>query len=120
MRYKLELNKGDLKALNRKVGQLEALNKKGLSGAIKKAAATASNTAKRKAPVDTGNLRSQIGFERSPDGKGVVIFSNAPYSGYVEFGTRFQREQPYFMPAVRVAVKDLIIDLDRLIKKAVR
>jgi len=120
MKYKLDINQNDLRELKRKVRDLRAIDERGLSGALKSSANTAVNIAKRKAPVDTGNLRSQIGFERSPDGKSVEVFANAPYSGYVEFGTRFQREQPYFMPAVRLAMAQLLREVDRLIKKAIR
>jgi len=120
MRYKIEINQADLRNLNRKVRDLRAIDEKGLSGALKMAATTASNTAKRTAPVDTGNLRSQIGFERSPNGKGVEVFANAPYSAFVEFGTRFQKAQPYFMPAIRLAMAQLQRDLQHLINRAIR
>lgn len=120
MKYSLNINPADLKELRRKVRDLRAIDEKGLSGALKTAGANASNQAKRSAPVDTGNLRGQIGFERSPDGKSVEVFANAPYSGYVEFGTRYQRAQPYFMPAIRRAIRQLNDDLERLINKAIR
>jgi len=120
MKYKIDINAADLRLLRKKVSDLRAIDEKGLSGALKSAAATASNTAKRSAPVDTGNLRSQIGFERSPDGKSVEVFANAPYSGYVEFGTRYQRAQPYFRPAIIKALRQLDADLKRLINKAIR
>lgn len=119
MKYKLDINQTDLKALRKKVRDLRAIDERGLSGALKSAANTATNISKRKAPVDTGNLRNQIGYERSPDKKSVEVFSNAPYSGYVEFGTRFQNAQPYFMPAVRLAMAQLQRELERLIKKAI-
>ena len=120
MKYSLNINPADLKELRRKVRDLRAIDEKGLSGALKAAGAEASNSAKRSAPVDTGNLRSQIGFERSPDGKSVEVFANAPYSGYVEFGTRYQRAQPYFRPAIIKALAKLNADLTRLINKAIR
>jgi HK97 gp10 family phage protein len=132
MKYKIQINAADLKVLNRKVRDLRAIDEKGLSGALKAAAATASNQAKINTRAikghyrngkfirSTGNLRSQIGFERSPDGKSVEVFANAPYSGYVEFGTRFQRAQPYFRPAIIKALRQLNADLTRLINKAIR
>ena len=120
MKYRIDINAADLKVLRRKVRDLRAIDEKGLSGALKSAGAEASNSAKRSAPVDTGNLRSQIGFERSPDGKSVEVFANAPYSGFVEFGTRYQRAQPYFRPAIIKALAKLNADLTRLINKAIR
>ena len=119
MKYKIEIDSSDLKALRKKVSDLRAIYQKGLSGALKAAGAQAANDAKRKAPVDTGNLRKNIGFERSADGKSVEVFANAPYSGYVEFGTRYQGAQPYFRPAIIKALQKLNSDLERLIKKAI-
>lgn len=118
MKSDIKIDEKDLRTLRRKLRTLETLDRQGLSTAIKSSANLAVNVAKRKAPVDTGNLRSQIGYEKSADGKDVEIFSNAPYSGYVEFGTVRQNAQPYFMPAIRLAVAHLMRDIERLIKKA--
>ena len=119
MKYKIEIDKTDLQNLKKKVRDLRALDARGLSGALKSGANTAVNIAKRKSPVDTGNLRNNIGYERTVDGKSVEVFSNAPYSGFVEFGTRYQNAQPYFMPAIRLAFAQIIRELDLLIKKAI-
>lgn len=119
MKYKIEIDANDLRDLRKKVSDLRAIDQKGLSGALKSAGAYASNEAKRKAPVDTGNLRKNIGFERSDDGKSVEVFANAPYSGFVEYGTRYQNAQPYFRPAIIRALHRLNAELDRLIKKAI-
>jgi HK97 gp10 family phage protein len=44
--------------------------------------------AKQKAPVDIGQLRQSIGNTNASIGNNrSMIFSNAPYSAYVEFGT---------------------------------
>lgn len=118
MKSDLKLNPADVKALRRKIRNLEALDKTGIQTAIRTSASTAVNIAKRKAPVDTGNLRNNIGYERSADGKEVEVFSKAPYSGYVEFGTIRQNAQPYFMPAIRLAVVQLRREIELLIKKA--
>lgn len=120
MRYNLNINASDLKALQRKVRNLSAINQKGLSGALKTAGATYEVEAKIKAPVDTGNLRKNIGYDLDPSGKDVELFSNAPYSGFVEFGTRYQRAQPYFMPAIRKAIRQLNLELKLLINNAIR
>ena len=107
-------------ALRSKIRQLQEVDKVGLSGALKKAAKTAVNNAKRNAPVDTGKLRDNIGYEMKLEKKRVDVFSNAEYSGYVEFGTSKQEQQPYFRPAVRLAIRNLKKDLERLISKAIR
>jgi len=119
MRYSIKIKDSDLNQLKSKIKDLKAIDERGLSGALKKAAKTAVNNAKRNAPVDTGKLRDNIGYDTDPMQKRVEVFSNAEYSGYVEFGTRFQNAQPYFTPAVRLAVRNLKKDLERLIKKAI-
>ena len=61
--------------------------------------------AKRLAPVDTGRLRSSITHSLERDGRGLVGFvgSNVSYAIFQEFGTRYQRAQPYLRPALRAA-----------------
>ena len=119
MKYEIKIKESDLNELKKKIRDLKAIDERGLSGALKKAAKTAVNNAKRNAPVDTGKLRDNIGYDMIAQEKRVDVFSNANYSGYVEFGTRSQSAQPYFVPAIRLAVRNLKKDLDRLIKKAI-
>lgn len=51
------------------------------------ACAKVANEAKSKAPRDTGHLKRSIEFDVSADGTEGVVFSNAEYAPYVEFGT---------------------------------
>lgn len=43
--------------------------------------------AKNLAPVNFGTLRQLIGSTPLPGEIGVLLFANAPYSGFIEFGT---------------------------------
>ncbi len=53
-----------------------------------------------KAPYDTGNLRQNIKWV--PTGTDDIrVTSAAPYSTFVEFGTRNTTAQPFFEPSVR-------------------
>lgn len=66
------------------------------------------NKARRLCPVDTGRLRSSIttsGLERDGRGAFVTIGTNVQYAPYVEFGTRFQRPQPFLRPALLDAAR---------------
>ena len=66
-------------------------------------------TAKRKAPVLTGNLRRNITFVPAKISRAFLsnrvkqitseVWSNAPYSRYVEFGTHKMKAQPFMRPA---------------------
>lgn len=61
-------------------------------------------------PVDTGYLRRTIGHELNDNGMsckvGANIHGKAEYASYVEYGTRYQRSQPYFNPAFDKAEKE--------------
>lgn len=59
--------------------------------------------AKALTPVDTGKLRDSIDY-RVEDDKGQAVGevgTAVDYAEYVEYGTRFQRAQPYLLPAFR-------------------
>ena len=52
-----------------------------------------------KAPVDTGYMRANIlGYVTG--GGNAVITSEAYYSGFVNFGTRFMSAQPFFSDGI--------------------
>ena len=67
-------------------------------------------------PVDTGNLRNNVVY----DALKKQIQSNAPYSGFLEFGTRFQEAQPYFFSKIITGLKILMLDLNNAIKRSFR
>lgn len=65
------------------------------------------NRARQLCPVDTGRLRSSVnssGLKRDGRGVYVEVGTNVEYAPYVEFGTRYQRAQPYLRPALAEAV----------------
>lgn len=114
----IKLNQRDVNSLQRKFHALEAIDKDGLKKEMYTAGALMSRDIKRAAPVDTGNLRNNVGFE--PKENDVTIFSNAPYSGFVELGTKFQKAQPYFYRNIEKGIKILIKNLEYRIKRAIR
>lgn len=54
--------------------------------------------AQQRAPVDTGYLRANI--HRQGSGLDATVVSEAPYSGYVEYGTGRMGARPFFWPAL--------------------
>lgn len=56
-------------------------------------------------PVRTGWLRDNIYM--TPRGDGAEIHSDASYSGFVEYGTRYMIAQPFFRPALANMYKAL-------------
>lgn len=57
--------------------------------------------AKRKCPVDTGNLVNSINHQVDYLGKKVYVGTNVEYAPYVEMGTSKQTAQPYLRPAAQ-------------------
>jgi HK97 gp10 family phage protein len=55
--------------------------------------------AKLLSAVDTGLNRAEIHAEIAPNGLAAKVFAGTEYAIYLEFGTRFQRAQPFLFPA---------------------
>ena len=77
---------------------------KGLSDAVERSLTriglSAEGYAKKKCPVDTGNLRNSITHEVVQSEKAVYIGTNVEYAAYVELGTVRTKAKPYLKPAV--------------------
>lgn len=50
-------------------------------------------------PVKTGFLKDSIELDIADEGMTAIVEPYAEYAGYVEWGTRFMRAQPYIRPA---------------------
>lgn len=68
---------------------------------VQKACADTTRDAQMWAPVDTGFLRSSIGYETRQSGSSIVgeVGPTAEYGRYVEEGTSRMAPQPYIGPA---------------------
>jgi HK97 gp10 family phage protein len=87
----------------------------GLPGTVSTVLGTVARTTtdqmKKTAPVDTGNLRNNISF--SVSGTTATISSDAEYSGFVNYGTKYTRAQWFFTNGVEFAqqrLKQMFID----------
>jgi len=72
--------------------------------------------AQRNAPVDTGNLKNNIGLEISDGGMTATVEPTAEYAPYVELGTRFMEAQPFLKPAFEEQKKQFEKDLKELVR----
>ena len=68
------------------------------------------------APVDTGYMKRSITSELTDGGLTGTTQPHTDYAGYVEYGTRFQEEQPFVRPAFEEQKKVFINDLNRIMK----
>lgn len=70
------------------------------------------NAAVDTVPVDTGFLQNSIHPEQDSSTT-VSVVADAPYAGFVEFGTSKMRAQPYLEPAAAEAesqIEDIMIE----------
>lgn len=82
-----------------------------IKGAVLEAAVECDNVAKQLAPVDTGRLRSSIGWKLDGDGLAADVSARTEYASHVEFGTTNSPAQPFMTPAlenVRSGYKDIL------------
>tara|TARA_R100000655_G_scaffold77938_1_gene117271 strand:- start:10531 stop:10962 length:432 start_codon:yes stop_codon:yes gene_type:complete len=75
-------------------------------------------SAKGEAPAtDTGFLASNIGrYSVKTDSKGRIVatvYSSAPYSKFLEFGTRNMGERPFMLPALEKNTQKIIRDFKK-------
>ena len=115
----IKLDPNDMAKLTRKINQLKVIDKSGVPQELNKAGMVAVRIMKKIAPFDTGNLRKNISSQMLSK-KTVSIDSKAPYSGFVEFGTRYQKPQGFFYTTIQRVVKLLIINIENRIKKALK
>ena len=116
------LDPDDYKKLQARLTKLKAIDKTALATEIGKGALNISRNMKKISPVDTGNLRKNI--KAVVNNKQAEIRSDAPYSGYVEFGgknpKRPQAEIPFFYPSVNKGFKEMITSIDKTIEKLLK
>lgn len=71
---------------------------------------------KKNAPVDTGTLKRSIGLSIKDQGTTAEVEATAEYSGYVEWGTRYQEPQLYVSDAFRQQKEQFKKDMKKLVK----
>lgn len=72
-------------------------------------------SAKAKAPVDTGFLKNHI-TSSYPNRLEGHVKSEAAYSGYQEYGTRFQTGTPHIRPALQEIEQQFKQDMTDVLK----
>lgn len=94
--------------------------------AVIKAAELIITTQKRYVPVDDGDLRDSIHWEKAEDSgnatKLLIIAGGqpAPHGRIIEFGSRRQPAQPFFFPGYRVERRRAKAIIAKAVRAAVR
>lgn len=80
-------------------------------GAPKRVADRIAVSARARAPVSTGLLRSSIRTESISAGKEAQVVVDAPYAGFVEFGTYKMGARPFLSPAVAEHEEEFMLEI---------
>ena len=92
----------------RRLGNLRDRLELAVFGVLMDSAGVLTEEAKAYAPIHTGNLRRsiQITEANKPEMK-IVVSAQAPYSGFVEWGSSKMAAQPFMQPAASHAAAEL-------------
>lgn len=91
-----------------------------LAGVVLRVTEEAVSDAKRRAPVDTGELRDSIGYELGEDGLTAELTVDADHGVFQELGTKYVQPQPFLAPAMDAAAVKLRSELGRVIEDTAR
>jgi HK97 gp10 family phage protein len=109
MPFKLEISV-DSKEVQSVINQIMNAVSESVNASLLQAGEEIVSEAQRVVPVKTGYLRSTIGIlESGPNS--ITVGATAPYSAFVELGTRFMRPRPYLSPAVNHMVASRLQDI---------
>ena len=113
----IKVNKSNLRKIESLFNKLERVSERDADIIIDKNGLSIVREIKRPPiPVDTGNLRNNVVY----NAREKAIESKAPYSGFLEFGTKFQKAQPYFFSKINTGLKKLVLDLNNAILRALK
>jgi HK97 gp10 family phage protein len=132
--FDAKLNAADMQELQNKLKELKSLDRVEVQKALRGGALNIVRDMKKtlttkiyNKPVPTnpntgkplyyrsGNLRNSIATEINPKANQVIIKALAPYSGYIEFGTRFIKERTFFYENVQKGVRKIVDDISNKI-----
>jgi HK97 gp10 family phage protein len=102
-----------LKALNKSLTNLEKKSGSETTRQIHFAAIDWAKRANRDVPVDTGKLLRSIKPTLYRGGADIDV--EADYAGFVEFGTKYMRDQPYFFKHEERVMSRLIRNIKKLL-----
>ena len=114
MNINVNVDRQDVQQLDSAINKLKSFGSTRFYQEIQRGGLNAEYKVKKDAPYDTGNLRLNVKWD------GKAIRSDAPYSGYLEFGTENQRKQEYFFKNILAEVQRTIRNIETKIKRTLR
>jgi len=118
---KIRVNQSDLRKVNRLFSGLDKATTSELNRIVDiNGLKIVREIKKPPIPVDTGNLRNNVVY----DALKKQIQSNAPYSGFLEFGWKTSKgnkvQRPFFFDKINTGLKRLSLDLNNAILRSFR
>lgn len=110
----VEFDAGDVERLARDLGTAGERAVQRTRVVVAKTGHDTVREAQRRAPVDTGHLRSSIGVDIDPDGLGFEAGPTASYGHFLEFGTSRMSPRPYLLPAFDLQLPAAVAALERV------
>ena len=114
MNINVNVDRSDVQQLNSAINRLKTYSAIKFYQEIQKTGLNAAYKVKKDAPFDTGNLRLNVKWD------GKAVRSDAPYSGFLEFGTENQKKQEYFIKNILAEVKRTIRNIESKIQRTLR
>lgn len=114
MNINVNVDRQDVQQLDSVINRLKLFSATRFYQEIQRGGLNAAYKVKKDAPYDTGNLRLNVKWD------GKAIRSDAPYSGFLEFGTKNQKRQEYFIKNILAEVKRTIRNIETKIKRTLR
>jgi len=114
MNINVKVDRQDVQQLDSAINKLKTYSAVKFYQEIQKGGLNAAYKVKKDAPLNTGNLRLNVKWD------GKAIRSDAPYSGYLEFGTENQRKQEYFFKNILAEVQRTVKNIETKIKRTLR
>lgn len=91
---RVDVNLRDINKAIKDIGRFEHTKRQQVKDTINEAALNVQKGAKKRAPVDTGRLRSSITMQPYNDGLTMQVGTKVHYAPYVEWGTGKFAEHP--------------------------
>jgi HK97 gp10 family phage protein len=104
--------------LKRELKELPDELRKGIRKAVRSSASAIRTGARKRVPVDSGDLKKSIRFKTDRDGLGAVVKVHEYYGHFIEFGTSSIPAHPFLRPAAEAERKAFPTRISDDVRKA--
>jgi|14BtaG_2_1085337.scaffolds.fasta_scaffold01181_15 HK97 gp10 family phage protein len=113
----INVNKTDISKLLKKFNNIKKFSTEETDKIFGYTASQISKRAKKDAPFKTGFLRSTINWGKDKNDNKIFVRAEAKYAPYLEYGTKYQKAQPYFYSNAKLEIKLMTNRILKLLRK---